>query len=610
MDRKQTPKRDSRKAPQKNSEREPREWTLMFYFASDNLLAPGIVSQLKAIKDAGFHKQVNVIARFDPHTTKTPTHVFDVNLGEKILSRRECSIGFTANDPYVRTLVGDKLWSNEQNERHQLIRDRIKAWFEESGYTYDPPKPRPTVFTNAGKNGNHVPNKFTGEPDPNTSLKDFLRFCAREYPARHYMLFILGHGIVVGNDLFLYDEHSNKEHALKLKELRVRLEDFVSRTRNTGTLELISFHSCSMSSLEVAYELRDTAKYMLASQGPAFVGSWPYKPILIRVFNDVKKNSRGANIKPAQTIRRIFDYCFYNSYDFQLAGYSFDVCLTDLSQMTNDSENGIKAALKDLSDALIAGLPPAGPSGAQQNGHKLPPGANPAVDLIILSHWEAQSYYEENFTDLWDFCFCLYRRCLAIEKTLAGKIPESIGRIKNACYTVLGTIGPYNIGKSKVLKPNSDISPIAHSGFAGPTYQYSHGLSIYFPWSLPEDSEMWTTEYEKYELSADTGNCWREFLKRYFEATMRQTRAEEYKAAHIKVPELDFDGQLLEEISGVVFNEFGQLKDGPWDKTGGKDTKVDPTGEECVCPSIKNYPPITRGVPASPSALRKFKVFK
>ena len=32
-----------------------KEWTLMFYFASDNPLAAGIVSQLKSIKQAGFH---------------------------------------------------------------------------------------------------------------------------------------------------------------------------------------------------------------------------------------------------------------------------------------------------------------------------------------------------------------------------------------------------------------------------------------------------------------------------------------------------------------------------------------------------------------------------
>ncbi len=42
---------------------ETKEWTLMFYLASDNPLAPSIVSQLKALKNAGFHSEANVIRR-------------------------------------------------------------------------------------------------------------------------------------------------------------------------------------------------------------------------------------------------------------------------------------------------------------------------------------------------------------------------------------------------------------------------------------------------------------------------------------------------------------------------------------------------------------------
>ena len=51
---------------------EPKEWTIMFYFATDNPLAVSAVSQLKAIKDAGFHHAANVVAQFDPYTEGTP----------------------------------------------------------------------------------------------------------------------------------------------------------------------------------------------------------------------------------------------------------------------------------------------------------------------------------------------------------------------------------------------------------------------------------------------------------------------------------------------------------------------------------------------------------
>ena len=61
-----------------------KKWTLMFYMASDNPLVISVVSQLKALKAAGYHPDVNVIAQFDPYAEGTPTHIFDVNLINKL----------------------------------------------------------------------------------------------------------------------------------------------------------------------------------------------------------------------------------------------------------------------------------------------------------------------------------------------------------------------------------------------------------------------------------------------------------------------------------------------------------------------------------------------
>src|SRR2546423_10318896 len=98
---------------------DPKEWTLMFYFASDNPLAPGIVSQLKAIKNAGYHHQANVVAYFDPPTPGTPTHIFDVNAIYKLTDPDQpaVDIGFGANDPFIRNLMQDKLWGEDEKDR-------------------------------------------------------------------------------------------------------------------------------------------------------------------------------------------------------------------------------------------------------------------------------------------------------------------------------------------------------------------------------------------------------------------------------------------------------------------------------------------------------------
>ena len=577
--------------------------TVMFYFASDNPLAPSIVSQLKAIKDAGFHKQVNVIARFDPHDGTTSPHIFDVNVGEKMRSDEEFNIGFDPRNPFVRTLVLDKLWSDEQEG---TIRERV---LDQVGRKF--PVPKPEMRRGETDNCNRK-KQLTKEPNAVDSLTGFLDFCATHYRAEHYMLFILGHGVIVGNELFLFDEHTDDDSArsLTLSQLRQCLDDFGEKVGEQRLdkivrkkLDLLSFHSCSMSGLEVAYELQETAKYMLASEGPAFVGSWPYRQILVGLFNHVKdaiEKTKALDVD--DIVRKMFAYCFYNSYDFQLAGYSFDLCLTDLERVGNPAKYGIKTALAELVYFLRKGLAEGQAVAGREDDAKVAL-ANMARDLIILSHWQAQSYYEENFTDLGDFCFCLKRRCEDAQLLLPNKLPESIGPIKDACDKVLTVLNCNKPDEYQTPNPDADKirkhSPIIKHGFAGPAYQYSSGLSVYFPWSLPEDNDMWEKEYGGYKLTEHTG--WKAFLEDYFETTKRQPQAKERKKARFHVEQLDKEAQLLEEIGTFIFNEFGQLKDLPSDRTG----------NDCGCSSMKNYPRSTRGDDtntASASAMLGFRM--
>jgi hypothetical protein len=670
----------------------PKEWTLMFYFASDNPLAPSIVSQLKALKNAGFHPEANVVARFDPHTVGTPLHTFDVNLGPKLKAsarseafakleasakgedreklaavRADCDdlriyqVGFPPNDPFIRNLVYDKLWGDatitngdgkkkirvligdkldadvrrflrhgldlnggDKTEsiveggagamaaRGALLRDKIESIVGGKGLVkYDPPNPNAPdsaaasgeVKSEGASRGGAQRIKAAGVPDevdPKSALNDFLQFCAREYPARHYMLFILGHGLVVGNDTFLFDEHA-KKHSLKLRELGEAVEDFNKAAG--GKLELIGFHSCSMSSIEVAYELQDRARYMLASQGPEFVGSWPYTQILVRVFNDlIRKEGKDFTEKEIEVlVTKIFDYCFYNSYDFQLAGYSFDLALCDLNRVS-DTGSHINDLASELMDAL----------GDKKKGDK---GDEFIRGLILLAHWEAQDFWRGTYTDLYDFCLCLYRRCGAAPGYVAKETQDRLDSIRAACVGLMTALLGEGEGKKK-------DGLILNSGFAGPAYQYSHGFSVFFPWSQPSNDDFWLQEYPKYKFGKQTK--WDEFLQRYFDNTMRDSRGEERGHDH---PESlvkggssgkrrsegdeNFDGHLtatlLEGITAHIFSgdELAQLgKGGGGDAMGkggggdaaGKGGGGDASGEDdCGCPPIKNYPSFTRG---------------
>jgi len=585
-----------------------KEWTLMFYFASDTQLAPEIVSQLKALKQAGFHPDANVIAQFDPSLENTETHIFDVNRINKLRAEggQESKIGFvgfTPNDPFVVNMMTDKLWRDDSKEgpiRKQVIdsledslaRKKKYAASNKKGpegpkkFKFDPPVPPPSVTVKpaaaaASRNSNSNRTQFrdSSELSPRESLNSFLQFCSENYPARHYILFILGHGLVVGNDTFLFDEHA-PEHFLHLRALREVLEAFkksIKQQNAKAKFEMISLHSCSMSSTEVAFELQGIVDYMLASQSPSFVGSWPYRQILIQIFNYLEQNQ--TDVKGL--LKNIFHYCLYNSYDFLVAGYSSDGCLCDLNKVGE-----LKGPISDLSGQLIKGL--------TSKNTKL---RQIVREHIVMAHLEAQSYFNENYTDQFDFCFRLQSR---IE--LDRQKPAVLKAISKACQEVMEVL-------QKGVEGDDDRL-IVRSEFVGPAYQYSHGLSVYFPWLRPMKSELerqfWPEEYQEYKffkvLKNSRKSTWSDFLATYFEQTRRLTRMEEFAQAK-KVPGSKNEGRpkgrarrlqanLLEAFATVVFNHDGQLQ------------KPDPSssqGDNCDCQSIKNYPAFTRQ-PEQPAA--------
>ena len=524
---------------------EKKKWTLIFYLACDNLLAPGVMSQLKAIKSAGFHKQANVIVQFDPYTEDTPTHIFDVNITRKLTSKKESDIGFRSNDSYVHNLIEDKLWRNEKDRNGVLIRDRIKQDIPD----YNPEIPQ---------NGKMQKNGVYYEPGPKKSLSRLLSFCAEAYPAEHYILFLLGHGIVVGNDVFLFDEHA-EEQTLSLGDLRKVLGSFKSKIKDhEGTLELVSFHSCSVSSLEVAYELKNIARFMLASQGTTYIGNLPYRQILIRIFNSLRGRQTPEAIKAMLT--DIFSYCLHNSTDFLLGGYPFDICLSDLNAVA-----ATRRAMGKLAEALEKGL-------------KVPA----LQDAMLLAHLKAQSFHQEMYTDIIDFCRCLYLR--TSEQIATPAHEKTRTELRDACKEVVNAIR----------------NSIVASSFAGPEHQYAKGLSIYFPWSKPSEDLLEKYANYKFSNSKQDKTSWLDFLKAYFTVTRRETVHSEAASpitdlgeqipTTVQGPEED----LWEDRIALVYTQAAaQTSAYALDGRPVKADSTDPMGG-CGCPSIKNYPRDTR----------------
>ena len=530
-------------------ERKKKKWTLMFFFASDNTLSPSSLPQIKAIKAAGFQVDTNVLVYFDPNERGAPTRVLQINKDQVQ------AIGSDFGALGIPILLSDYIRPDEIREQG----------------------PQSRAFADSLQ-------PMNDELQADTALKHFLGFCGEAYPAERYMLFLVGHGLVVGRDAFLPDD--NPDSAIGLRTLGKILTEFNDQIGDDG-LELIGMHSCSMSAIEVAYELKGKAKYMLASQGLSFVGSWPYRQMLTKIYHDI---GQGA-VKVKELAKSLHSLCIKYSVDFMHAGYSSDMCLCSLEKGRIDK---LTNPISELSKALQDGL------------------TDPRCrDLILLSHWKSQSYWQETYTDLVDFCLCLTRLCKDPVIEPSEQVKFSLERreydrkrleIIRTCEAVIDKLKPETATKVN--------GPIVCVDYVGPDTQFSHGISIYFPWSEPREdkNDHVIQNYESYAFTDQwtAPHTWLQFLNRYFEKTRRPDRLTEerrYKEPS-KYKELGYQ-TLIKNLreSFPTANAVGARDFFPTSTLEGKVTPPDSTGGACSCASMKNY---SREFSMSPGAATVF----
>jgi hypothetical protein len=434
------------------------KWTLMFLIAGDAALSASMISQLKELTDAGFEENTNVLLYFDPNCNGKGARIYDVNHDRKQNSKKKTIIGDGAN-PFVRNIAeACNIQSLQQ-----------------------------------------IPAAL--------SLRYFLTYARSFYPAENYMLFLMGHGVIVGNDQFLPDTDDGS--SITLADLGVILKEFGNKVRETkgDEFHLVAFHSCGMSSVELAFELEGSARYMMGTQGSAFPGSWPYRQLLKKIFNamgefrgeQASNTGEYPNELVKEILRGLQNLSFYNARDFSDAGFSADLSMCSLD---GDKLKLLKEPLQVLIAELKEGL------------------TNGAKGSILLAHWESQSYFGESYTDLYDFCERLQLHC--------AQSGSQDGIVK-ACEQVRLALESERCDISED-DPKTDPDglfhkPVVFSDYYGPAFQHSNGLSIFFPWRAPTASV--TANYGNYKFTAELEPNWMTFLNEYFFKTKRPMKGKE-----------------------------------------------------------------------------------
>lgn len=323
-------------------------------------------------------------------------------------------------------------------------------------------------------------------------LIDFLYWGITHFPAEKYFVILSGHGKGVESNFLVKD--SVPPQSLTIKQLQDVIDHddvwmALKSVDKTDVIDILGFDSCLMSMIEVCYELRDNAKLLVGSQGSEANLGWPYKA----VFEYLQENCTDT---PDKLAKAVVDATVMYYLDFSIiANSSADLSVADLAA------NKIKelvAAIDEFAKSLLAKLPEPHESGESNEtaGSEKDDVNNIEKDellrTLIFAHWYAQTYYSDQYADIADFCDVLS----------SNLNPASFKEIIAACKRVI-----------RAIKDNF----IIYHCYTGPMYQYSNGISIYFPWA--QIYPLYENARPSLEFLKHTH--WLKFIQRYIKVTQR-----------------------------------------------------------------------------------------
>jgi hypothetical protein len=527
------------------------EWLIMVYLAGDNNLSASSIGFLQELEAAKHDKDVRVVAGFDPN--------IPLPAGARYLEIKRHLDPENPENPYLKRMDWP-LHNDLMAPGHVVV-------------SPDFCKPQPTQYPH--------------EPVANVALARFFDWVRKYYKARKYMLILFGHGPLVAGNTFLMD--TTPPSFLKLTDFsKILRKHFRKR------LSILACNNCVMNGIETATELYGQVDYMIGSQGLMLVNGWPFRKIIEEVVDHYDKD-------PAYISEKVLKVCARNLLDFTLMERSSEQAIINVNKFGR--ERALVDAIRELSGALQDGL-----------GFKPQPKEGelkyPIIrDVVRLARLEAQAYWAEQFVDLYDFCELLLLRCNDVlcnlqtlvqllfldcipkcapgitDKSLAIKecldkwppIPR-LRRIAKACKEIIGIFQTQQV--------------VTRAYYVCPQLQYSHGVSIYFPWTLPEgpitfepygsDEPTLMTpfdQYKEYEFGKANYGDWVRTLEAFFRATLRNVRRVEYE---YKPDDVVFFRGEVSAAEGVEFSTpaIDLLKSG---SSSGDEDEFD-------FPRIKNYP--------------------
>ncbi len=162
------------------------------------------------------------------------------------------------------------------------------------------------------------------------TLKDFLSWGIKTFPAKHYMVVLSGHGMgFVGS---LPDD--NADDIMLTSELKSAMD--VAKEETGKKIDILGFDSCLMANAETAYAVKDSVDFMVASEEVLISDNWDYGDLASRM----KEGAEKGDLSVADTLGAMIN----SQQNYALLTAS----IIDCRRMP---EFGTK--LKDFSDKLL-----------------------------------------------------------------------------------------------------------------------------------------------------------------------------------------------------------------------------------------------------------------
>jgi Clostripain family len=443
-------------------------WTVMVYLAGDNNLTAECLFALTEMKKAMPGDRINVIAQFDPSDPFLPTHRYEINKN----GADSALVDDMIDQASYNERMGEVQFKKESRNARSLATER------RIGRKFQHPELDEANLTGAPKRDEIITDDTdTGSPIP---LYNFISFCLENYEAEHYMVVLSGHAGGTERDYLLKDEGSSG--SLTFNELK-QVFKRIQRDRKGEAIDILGMDNCLMSMGEICYELRGLAEIVVGCESFSPASGWPYRQILERLRRDfATPKLRPRNSFIAEAAKSVVEeYVNYYS-NYWLAGMSVSQSALDLTKVeelhrkVNKLANIMERELvKECENSKI---------------HRSRIGGA-FRDALLLAHWEAQSYNGEQFVDIYDFCDCLEKRV------------------------------PYSAAAEQCREVKDFISTefVLNSSYFGAAYQYSYGVSLYFPWSQIARS-YWNLDF----IRNSRGAGWGSFLRTYTLLTRRDPR--------------------------------------------------------------------------------------